>query len=353
MAWRGTEDGKRLKGLSKAIAVSLICRAQQKFRYKCIVTDEDLAGELDIHRDSVKKYVDPLVELGLVSYAREGERGRKIYDCAELFRRFGEERGQPKQKISDLAQMQMRKDSASSQTPKVSASGKLDAESVVLDAESVAADAETVIPDAESSGISSISSLPSLSSSLIDVSALARALGIKDYEGYEGDVFAIADHLTRFGFTKRRQRHLVSRFGIASLTGAIGYVVEQMRLQPGQIRKPDGLFMYALREHIRVELPRDQTSEVSASDVGVPASVDQALKAYVQRRIGSEVFYKMFIEPSTIVVDQGGITITCESAFSASNLRPKAEMLSEAAKAVLGVTLPTMVVVKGEADLPR
>jgi len=348
MFWRGTPDGKRLPGMSKAIATNLILRAQQRFRYKCIVTDEELAADLDCHRDSIKKYLDPLVELQLITYERKGERGRKIYDCIGLFKKFGEERSEPKSKVADLRAGQMPKDSASSQTPKVSATAKTDAESFLADAESFAADAETVDSDAESFGDSSNPSSTSFVSSLLNVAELGKQLGISNTEGLERDVFAIADNLTRLGFTKRRQKYLVRRHGIAAVTGAIGYVLEQLRLHPGAIRSPDGLLMYALKEGHMIEIRDErQSPKVSASGPAVRfgASLQDAVKEHLRTRL-PEAFFGMFVQPLTIEVEGATMTLRCPSAFVAGHVRDRRVAFEEAAFALLGTSLTVDVAVK-------
>ncbi|TAM92228.1 hypothetical protein EPN42_01550 [bacterium] len=349
--WRGVQDGKRLPYTSKLIAVALLGHAQSNRGFTCCVSEPQLCDELGMDGKTLRKYLQPLVEFGLIETDRAREGAAKRYDCSRIYERFGEAREEPASKVSTLPQIGI--SSRTAQTGKAS----LSADSV-RDDMSAAGDVIPVRPgytpeadrDAVPVSLEGLpSSFPSSSSSHLDVSAPAARLGISHTTGIEREIVAIDAVLTSWGWLRREQRRTVQRYGAVATAGAIGYVLQQEALHPGTIREPGALFRYALRSGICVDLPAPQTGTASRSDsqqVSTPGSsgVADAVRTYLRGRLTQPV-YEAFIKRADIDVAGSDVRVTCADTFAAEFLRSRYEQkVREAVHAVLGTETLTVTI---------
>jgi hypothetical protein len=341
--WRGAQDGKRLHALSKVIGVSLLGHARADRGFTCVVSEPELCDELAMDPKTFRKYLAPLVEFGLVKTDRSREGAAKRYDLSEIYRRFGEQRSEPGTKVTEL------------QTGTAS-------RSAVSDRESVPEVRETIPvrpgngpgPDRESLPVSIKvfpSSISSFTSSLLDVSAPAARLGLRTTESIEREIVTIDEILTRWAFPERRQRQLVKRSGVVAVAGAIGYVLQQQHLNPGAIEKPDGLFIYALREGFSAELPAEQTGKVSRS-AETPRenarSLGDAVKTYLEARLTDAVYQAFFVNARFVITDNC-LRVECVNLFTADFIRSRhLDAVCEAMKAISGRSEVTVDIVAAD-----
>ena len=358
MKWRGTHDGKRLPAMSKAIAVTLLSYARTNKGFTCVVSEPELCDDLGIDPKTLRKYLKPLLEFGLVETDRSREGAAKRYDCSKIYERFGEERDITS-KVSSLDQRGITSRSAQSGIPSLSADS--DREDTAVTRESIpVSPGRSQASDRDAFPVS-IKETPSSSSSssLLDVDAPAARLGITNTHGFERQVFTIDEVLTRWGWAAREQRSVVKRFGLIRVSGAIGYVLQQQKLHPDTIREPAGLFRYALKHDYSSELPEAQTGKASRSDTdaveerqtGTPSlsaapgpvllpsasGIAEAILAHLQERLPTHVFQAMFKNVS-LECAEGAVTLRCDNDFAADMIRSRYQAnLSEAASAILGV----------------
>jgi hypothetical protein len=321
----GSSNGRSFHATSKGIASILIGRAQYKRAYHCIVTDAEFAAKLGVDDKTVRKYLQPLLDAKLVSY-RLVARCRKDYDVLPLFRRFGEERLEPGA-ITSLAdhRNQVGKDSPPGQ---------------------VGSSSPPESPAPAPPG-------PTKDLPLLDTSAIRTDLGLQDLQGFDAEIFGIADHLGRWGASKRFMRALVKRHGLSALGYGIGYVVQQLRANKrGTIREPLALLTHALKKGYIADLPdasieRDDRQVGNLSPPGEkradpPADLEEAIWGWIADRFPG-AFVRVFRNGTTIAVEGGIMRITCQTRFNANVVRDRVDYFQRAAGALLGIDVSVVV----------
>jgi hypothetical protein len=195
--------------------------------------------------------------------------------------------------------------------------------------------------------------VPAAHPSLLNTSAIRADLGLHDLQGFDAEIFGIADHLGRWGASKRYMRALVRRHGLSALGYGIGYVAQQLRVnKQGTVKSPLALLAHALKKGYVADLP-DAPKESDGDQVGKvsppgpkaadpQASLEEALWGWIADRYPG-AFVRVFRNGATIAVENGVMQITCRTRFNADVVRDRADYFQRAAKALLGIDVSVSV----------
>lgn len=323
MKWRGYSDGRTLHCIAKAIAVALLGYARKDRGYTCMVSETEICADLLLDPKTFRKYLAELVKLGFITVDRNREKGRKRFNCSPLYAYFGEERREPADKVAFLPSAQTGKHSRTD-------AGQTGKESHSVDAaerEDLPQDRERfpgspgISPEAvqESFPDSITSSDPSSRSSLSldDVRALVARWGLSNPENYGTDerrheLALLAQAFVSWRLTSRRQRALIKRYGLVAVMGAVGYVLEQIRLSKDPIERPIGLFQYALERGFDCDIRgavQISPESAAAPEVNRDHAVFRAACDTLRTRI-PEADYQLFVRSAQLMsVDNGEYVI--------------------------------------------
>ena len=235
--WSDDPDIRSLHPFSKVIAVCLLTRAITSHGFTCVVSESEVCAALNaIDPKTFRKHLRQLTDCGLVRTDRNRVGAMKRYDVSPIYERFGEQRIDSASKVTHLQTGSISRTADRQEVPKVGENFPARAGAhPVLDRENF----PVSIKESTSSSTSGTSS---------HLSACARGLGIETTTGLEPrEIVAAAEYLTYWAFPGTRQRELVAHFGVKSVAEAIGYVLQQQRLYPGEIAKPHRLFLHALQ----------------------------------------------------------------------------------------------------------
>lgn len=230
-------------------------------------TETNLCAMANTTPKTFRKWTDRLAARKLIAIRHLADDNRKVYDLTALFERYGEERpapGSPKVIAIDAPTGKVYRTTkadlqrvASARFGKVSKRMSTHVTEPVRESDPIAPGNNTG-PVQESLPNATVTSSSSSSSpTQRGVTPLAQRLGlIEDTKRIYERELAIADAaLTDWTVSKRRQRELFQRFGLETLFGAIGYVLQQIQLHPGTIENPAGLLVFALTDSRSALMP--------------------------------------------------------------------------------------------------
>jgi hypothetical protein len=340
MAWRGTEDGRRLASQSKAIAVALLSRARSDRDFTCVVAEPEICDELWMDPKTFRRYLKPLVELGLISVDKNRECATRRFDVQQLYRQFGESRVPAGSKVVSLSGNLSRSEHSGKGSRSVASLRETTAPP-----REIATIATGNDPDAiRESGPESIKELPSSSSfsESQDVSALAARLEISNPTGMEPQIARIADAFAQWGLTERAQRRLLGQHGIPVTSNAVEYVLAQIAKHPQAAGSPGKLLDYALRLRLSLPQPQEQSrnGKLSRTD-----SYEGLVLDHVRSRMPRQD-YDTFVRSVRLTLVGMTLEIWCPNAFVAAELRERyLEHFTAACNAAIGPNVTPMLVV--------
>jgi hypothetical protein len=287
----GSAEGRCFHAITKSIASVLIGRAEYRRRYRCVVTDAQLVDRLGVDDKTIRKYLKPLIDSGLVG-KRLIAGARKEYDLLPLFQRYGEEKPETSNTIAQLGK----------HSP----------------------------PEKSDEGAD-----------------LAQQIGLSGLQGFERELEAIVAHVREWERGKRFVRWLVKRYGITKTSDAVGYVAFQMRHVAGGVKDPIGLLLHAIEKGYAHELvPWSESEPPQVGNVSPPVTtrppLDEAIWNWIEQRFPG-AFAKVFRGGVVVHVEDGRLRIACRDGFHVNAVTQRANQFAQAARAILGDELEVIV----------